>query len=311
MPRKAEIRVAPTATDALLDDLARLDGLFELRLQRGVVVVPRADLVTVVLQNRALQDLMRILDRHRLGEEGGVSVVTSEPDSVVETGDPARVDRDSNEGSWEEMEAIISKDSNAGPNTLLLIVAAGVLTAVGIAMNEIHIAIGGMLVAPAFMPIMRISLGLVAGSAVWRRGVVDTLKLYLVLAASAAACALAMRGAGLDPLDAGAGYYAVAKPFFQYWTTTNWSGVSTSAAAALAGALLIVTKRSTFTSGVMIGLALVPSASLVGMELVAGNPEASARAALRWLTDVALVLAVSAAVFAWERRRLHRRDMRM
>ena len=313
MPRRVEISIPSSRTDALAAELTAIDGVFEVQVHRHAVYGDSSDIMVALVQTRSLQVVMRCLDRHR-GEEGaGITITTSEPDSVMLAGaDNTRIDRDTSEGSWEEMEMIISKDSNANGNTLLLMVASGILTAVGLARNEIHIAIAGMLVAPAFMPIMRISLGLVTRSVVWRRGVVDSLRIYvaLILAAAVSAWVIGLFSDG-PVLPGDTSYYLVGQSFAGYWTTTTGWSLATTAAAALAGALLIVTKRSTFTSGVMIGLALVPSAALVGMFLVEGDVARAASAGMRWGADVLLILTISAAVFGWERARLHRRDMRV
>lgn len=312
MPRKAEITVSNQQTEALLSDLKKMEGLFELRVERGIVIDPSGDVITVVLENHSLHDLMRCLDRHKLGEEGGVSLSTQEPDSLINNNGPSRrVDRDGNEGTWEEIEMIISKDSNANINTLIIIIASGVLAAVGITTNEIHITIGGMLIAPGFMPIMRISLGAVVKSKVWQRGVIDVLKIYSVLVVSAGVTALIMKLGGHKPLPGESSYYEVHESFFEYWTTTSLSSIAASAAASLAGALLMATKRSTYTSGVMIGLALVPSAAIIGMSLVSGDVSSAGQAGLRWITDVILVLLITFGVFYWQKARLHKREMRV
>jgi hypothetical protein len=76
-----------------------------------------------------------------------------------------------------------------------------------------------------------------------------------------------------------------------------------SAAASLAGAILISTKRSAFTSGVMIGLALIPAAAIAAVAATMGEPGTAGKAFLRWLVDVALIASVSFAYFGLERFR--------
>ena len=53
--------------------------------------------------------------------------------------------------------------------------------------------------------------------------------------------------------------------------------------------------------GVMIALALIPSASLVGMALVSGEFGLAGQAWMRWLVDVGCVVLGSAAVFGAKR----------
>ncbi|RDV14500.1 DUF389 domain-containing protein [Pontibacter diazotrophicus] len=294
MPRKVEITVSPERTENILTEINELDGLINLQVLRGASVNPQGDVILATIVTSALQDLERRLDRHDLGKKPGLSLSTSEPDSLVNYNFSDQLDRDSVEASWEEMEMIISKDSNATSILLLLVVCSGILAAVGIATNAMHVAIAGMLVAPGFMPIMRITLGLVSKSgAICKRGVIDVFLIYLVLIAVAAFTAFLMQLYGMNPLADSADYYEVTDTLFTYWTTVSTTSVAASVAASLAGAVLIATKRSVFTSGVMIGLALVPSAAIVGMALVAGDTTAAGLALLRWLIDVGIIVLVS------------------
>ncbi|MBM3492617.1 MAG: hypothetical protein FJX68_19690 [Alphaproteobacteria bacterium] len=48
------------------------------------------------------------------------------------------------------MELVIGKNSNMTGNALLVMLAAGVLAAIGIATNALHIVIGAMLIAPGY-----------------------------------------------------------------------------------------------------------------------------------------------------------------
>ncbi|MEX0834514.1 MAG: hypothetical protein WD010_00365 [Nitriliruptor sp.] len=52
----------------------------------------------------------------------------------------------------------------------------------------------------------------------------------------------------------------------------------------------------------MVALALVPTAALVPMALIAGDPTLAGRAGLRFVIEAALVVAGSAVVFGLKRR---------
>jgi uncharacterized membrane protein len=79
--------------------------------------------------------------------------------------------------------------------------------------------------------------------------------------------------------------------------------------AGLAGVILVTVNRSLLTAGVMVALALVPSASLVGIGLATGDIGLAAEGALRWISDVALVALTAAAILYWKLRVVHRRRM--
>ena len=64
------------------------------------------------------------------------------------------------------------------------------------------------------------------------------------------------------------------------------------------------------TAGVMIALALIPTAALVGMAVVSDAPSVLRGAALRWALDAAVVFGAGLLVFLWKRNRLQSRDAR-
>ncbi|QCR21377.1 DUF389 domain-containing protein [Pontibacter sp. SGAir0037] len=312
MPRKVELTVPAESTKEVVDALNQLEGLINLQVYKSASANEPGDVVKATVATKALQQLMRQMDSLGLGKKPGFSLATSEPDSLISPGFSNLVDRDGTLASWEEMEMIISKDSNANSLILLLLIASGILAATGIATNAIHVVIGAMLVAPGFMPIMRIPLGIVSGcKAVWIRGITDVFLAYGVLIAAAALTAFFLQATGTEPLPGKADYYELTNPLLKYWTTLTSTSVVASAAAGLAGAIMIATKRSIFTSGVMIGLALVPSASLIGMALVTGDVASAGQAAIRWLVDVLLVLASSFIVFSILKAIRYKRNMAM
>lgn len=101
-----------------------------------------------------------------------------------------------------------------------------------------------MLVAPGFMPISRIALGLAGKNPSWHFGLFDFLKGYLVLILGAALTALLLGGMGMNPKEGSSAYYVIEKDLINYWTTVSKFSLLASAAASIAGALLIATKKS-------------------------------------------------------------------
>ena len=251
---------------------------------------------------------MRLLAAHGIGTETGTSYTTSEPVSMVSSSHAASIVRDTSESSWEEIERMAAKESNMTANALLVMALAGMIAAVGIATNALHVVIGAMVIAPGFQPISRIGLGLVAQSPAWRRGLWDTLRGYAVLVAVAALTSLLLDVLGEPALGGGASYLQPGA-LVSFWMTNDETSFLVTLAAATAGVVLVATNRSVLTAGVMIALALVPSAALVGMALVQGATEVAGDAAARWLVDAVLLFGVSIAVFGWKRARVHRRPL--
>jgi uncharacterized membrane protein len=303
---------SPTAkTDAILEDLKNQKDLLQLQVFREVSLSPPGDVIQLAVPNSSMSKIMRILDGHDLGKERGISLISSEPDSLIPTQSTRSIARDINEGSWEEMEMTISNDSNTSINTLFILFISGALACIGIATNSLHIVIGGMLIAPGFMPITRVALGICARHKAWYYGSIDFFKGYLVLILGAAATTALLPVLDVDPLPGSATYYVPEQKLVTYWTTVTGSSLLASAVASIAGALLVATKKSVFTSGVMIGLALVPTAALIGMGAVTGDFTIVEKALIRFIMDVGLVFIFSLLVFLWARFYYHKRDIRM
>ena len=297
-------------TDTILQDLKEVEGLLELQVFRKVSIEPPGDVIKLSIPNTHLHEVMRRVDKYGLGRVNGVSLSSSEPDSLIPTKSSYGIERDINEGSWEEMEMTISNDSNTSINTLLIMFISGSLATIGIATNSLHIVIGGMLVAPGFMPITRVALEIVGKHPGWYYGSFDFFKGYLVLIIGATLTAVLLNALGYSPMEATSTYYKPEKDLLSYWTTITSTSLLASAAASIAGALLVATKKSVFTSGVMIGLALVPTAAIIGIGTISGDFELAGKAFLRFILDVALVLILSLAVFLWVRLYYHKRNFR-
>lgn len=295
-------------TETILEELRQIDALLELQVYRGASLSPPGDVIKVAVPNSRLNNVMRLLDQHNLGKSNGVSLSSSDPDGIIPTQSVRAVERDNNEATWEEMLLTIGDDSNTTPNTLIAMFMSGVLATAGIATNALHIVIGGMLIAPGFMPITRVALGLVARSGTWRYGLLDFIKGYLSLIVGAIITAVVLKALGYSLLTGSPSYYTTVQSLADYWTTFTAPSLVASFAAGIAGGLLVASKKSVFTSGVMIGLALVPSAALVGVGLVEADISIALKALLRFAAETLLVLVTSLLVLGVMRVYLHKRD---
>jgi hypothetical protein len=308
MPRKLEIVVPPAHTDRLLGALAQAEGLIGLRVQRGTSLHPPGDLVTIEVTNRGKHPMMRVLSAQGIGISGNTSLFSSEPESVISPASAGEIVRDTSESSWEEMEHAMNKESAMTVNALLVMAIAGCLATVGIATNALHIVIAAMVIAPGFQPIVRAALGIVARSNTWKRGLLDLARGYAALVAGAAATTAVLYAMDVAVL-AGEASYLPAGTLISYWVKLNPSSVLITAAAAAAGAILIAANRSVLTAGVMIGLALVPAAAIVGIAIATAEWDLLALGLRRWLVEAGLVAAMSLLVLLWKRLRVHGRDM--
>ncbi len=185
---------------------------------------------------------------------------------------------------------------------------AGVIAAVGMATNAVHLVIGAMVVAPGFEPLLKISLSAAAGGGAWKRGLVDMARGYGAPVVGALAGSLVLSATGTS-LPAGSGGYLGTGTLPAYWHELTAAATIVAVVAGLSGAVLINAGRAVLTAGVMIALALVPGAALVGMGAAAGNGGLALEGAVRWAHDAFIVVAIGTAAFASLRvlrgRRLH------
>lgn len=308
MPRILQITVPSDKTEKLLAELATIDGVIGIQLNRSASVLPPGDVVSMEVLTPALHQLMVSLDRLGIGRDPSSSFVTSHPHSVVSPSHAESITTDTSEATWEEIELEISHESNMTANGLLLMCCSGVLAAVGITMDSLHIVIGAMIIAPGFEPISRISLGAVAGGSGWRHGMKDTAKGYAALLAAAGVTSLVLQVMNI-PMT-GKSSYLPSGVLIEYWTTITVPGLLSTMIASIAGAVMLVSDRSVLTAGVMIALALVPAAALIPMSLVSGEPGLAMAALLRWIIEFIAVLMFSALLFLWKRSSLYKRKTR-
>jgi len=307
MPRIVQIALPPEQTEALIGEIKQLDGLIGLTVQRGVSLLPPGDVISADLTTHALHELARLLDRHGIGRGAGNSIRTTQPLGIISPRHIQALRQDPSDALWEEMEATVVHESNMSISGLLLMAFSGIVAAVGISTDALHLVIGAMVIAPGFEPISRIALGAVSGGGAFRRGLADTAKAYLVLAFAAFATGLILPTMGV-PVPGGKGDYLPAGILSAYWSSITAPALLVSAVASATGGLLIAVNRSVLTAGVMIALALIPAATLTGMALSAGDFDLFARSLLRWVIEVTLVGGFSALIFLWKRTSLHRRS---
>lgn len=305
--RSIGLTVPERFTDAMLAEL-RDCGPLAIRLQRGGSIEPVGDVIELEITDHSLGEVMRIADRYGLGDEDGVTMTTSTPSSIINARYEA-LTRESQSTTWEELELSIGEDSTMTPDRVLVMGIAGLITGLGIVTGTVHAVIGAMVIAPGFQPFSRFVLGLVTGSSAWRGGLTDVLRAYGALLVGATVAGVLTMVLGESALDAGDDTYLAASDLVAFWTNVTWHGVAVSAVAAVCGGLLIAIDRTVLTAGVMVALALVPTAALVPMSLLAGEAGLAAAAAGRFGIEVVLVLAGSASVFTYKRASDRRRPV--
>lgn len=302
MPRTLEIACPHDRTDDLVERLRNLDGAIGLSLQRGASLQPPGDLVTVKVTNPAADDVLNEVSELLDGRDD-YSISTSEPDYVIAPPDFDAVDRETNEVTWESVASEFRKESNLEFNFILLMALAGAIASGGLWTDRLHIVVGAMVIAPGFLPLLRLPFGLLMGPRTMvSRGSAALLSGYTALALSAAVSFWV-----LQAIDPSRSTELESREWIRYWSTLSAPSVFVSLAAGAAGAMVVTAGRTVLTAGVMIALALVPTMAITGMALAAGDFSLAAEAAGRWLVDVVSVIAAGALVFVVKQALIHNR----
>lgn len=305
MPRSITVSLPPTQATSLVGELGEMPGVLTVHRLVGASVEPVGDVVTVEIVDREMPTLMRLLHGYGAGSDASISVTMSEPMGMISADAEEEIRRDPASASFEEMEFLLQRESTMDVARLGVMAMAGVLAAVGIATNSVHIVVGAMLIAPAFEPIVKVSFGLVMRSPAWRQGLVDVGEGFAVLIAAAAVTGLLLPTIGIGhPADPGG--YLPEGELLTYWRELTAVSPVIAVAAGIAGTLLVVATRTVLTGGVMVALGLIPGAALVGMGIAAGDPPMVGQGALRWAHDTVIVAVAGAGVLAVTRHQRHR-----
>lgn len=308
MARTVTISMPREHTDSLVDELLALEGVLSLRRQDGASVQPAGDVVTVEVTDRASSRVVGLLTARGAGVDPRVSVTTSEPSGMMTASGADALASDIASTSFEEIEFMLDRQATLWSNETIVMGVAGMVAAAGLVTNAVHLVIGAMVITPGFVPLLKVSFSVAAGGAAWRRGLRQTAMGYGALVLGAAIAALVLQLSGRT-LPAGADAYLSDGSLVSYWREVTAVGTLVAVVAALAGALIVNAGRGVLALGVMIALALVPGAALIGVGAVAGDLGLAVDGALRWAHDAIITVIVGVAAFAvlrWVRgRALH------
>lgn len=309
MARTVAITLPSNRTNSLLADIEKgIDGIISIKAEKGISLKPKGDVLTVEVTNKRLPELMKLLARKGIGSGEDSSISSSQPLSVISKSSDSQIISDTNESSWEEIEQTLVRENPATLNALAVMFVAGAIAAIGIATNALHIVIGAMIIAPAFQPILRVPLGIITQSHPWKAGLIVFIKSYAALVAGAFTAALLISLFQRYTPYGSAATYLEGYELVRYWSSITVPSVLSSALAAVAGTLLVMTNRSVLTAGVLVALALVPSFVLVGVGLANLRPELIGVSALRGFIDVSLVTVIALVIMKWKRSKVYRRQ---
>ena len=302
MHHTIEITIPPEATAGLLAELEALEGVLNLSVLRGASVKPPGDVVTVHALNREVDGVLAVVAWAE--QFGPVSVSTVALQSLVVPQAMQAINDDADEAPWEGFERDLRHHGRLNPNFLALMGLGAAIAVAGLVSGPVPQALAlaaAAIVAPAFEPAAKLTLGLVRGR--WytiRRALVSLAGGYVALALVGALAYLLLHALGkASPasLAASEGVETVVDP-----TAADWL---ISAGGAAAGLVIFTAFRHAVIAGALIALALVPAAALVGAGLAAGEGLMALEALRRVGLDVLLVVVFGGAVVLLKQRLVH------
>ena len=297
-----EIRVPTETTEDVLGELEALEGVIALSVVRRASVKPPGDVVTVHALNRGVDAVLAVAAQAR--QFGPVSLSTAGLQSLVDQQAQLTIDNDVDEAPWEEFERSLRHHGRLNLNFLVLMGLGAAIAVAGLVSAPVPQALAlaaAAIIAPAFEPVAKLTVGLVRHS--WyavRRAFIAAASGYLALALVGALTYLLLHGLGTaspKSLAASEGVKMVIEP-----TAADWF---ISAGGAIAGLVIVTAFRQAVLAGALIALALVPAAALVGAGLAAGEVVMALAALQRVGLDVLLVIVLGGAVVLLKQRLIH------
>ncbi len=271
MHRTIEIVVPPSRTDELIEELEHLDEVISLTAIRGGSIKPPGDVLMVHVLNRGADQVMSFADAMR--EHGQVSVSTHELTSIVDPEHHDKVSNDVDEALWEEAETGLRHQSRITPNYLALMALGGAIGATALVVEsetqQAMAIVAASIVAPGFEPLAKMSMGLALRRwDVARRGLQSAFAGYLALALSAAVVFLALLLAGVSTIEE-----FVANTEVETLAHPTLREMIMSLCGAVAGVIMMTSYRLYLIPGALIALEIIEAGAMIGMALVAGEPE--------------------------------------
>lgn len=150
MSRSIQVSLPADKTDPLVSELSNSKGIVGISLHRGASLKPPGDLLVIDATNEGMKNILDLLAKQDVGKD--VSVLTSEPQSLVSASSQNQIDQETNEASWPEMAALLRRETNVSSNYILAMLLAGVVASAGLWTDTVHIVVGAMVIAPGFEP---------------------------------------------------------------------------------------------------------------------------------------------------------------
>jgi uncharacterized hydrophobic protein (TIGR00271 family) len=301
--------VSPAAlTGRLADQLTATRGVQNLVVQPGAATRPDGDSVQFDMHDEAANPVFR--DLRGLGLDRTGAICVERVDATL--ADHALM---ANHGAivrerapvWEMVEATIRAGAAYSPSFYILLVAAGLIGAVGILTNSQILIVGAMVVGPEYSAIIAVALGISKGNrGPVRDGLLALLWGFLAAIVITLLFGLAVRAAGQAP----ASFLKGTRPVSNLINTPNMYSVIVAVLAGLVGVVSLTEARANALIGVFISVTTIPAAADAGVSLAFSSWREARGSVLQLLLNIAVLIVVGAAGLSTQRMIWRRRTAR-
>jgi uncharacterized hydrophobic protein (TIGR00271 family) len=299
----------PQSTDRILEVLGASSGALNVTVHTGAARYPDGDVVECDLVPDVAGAVIHQLRGLGPRERGPLSVDRTDMAVIRSHREMIRPMVSDREIApvWEVVDATIRSNASYPFSFFLLLIAAGLIAAVGILTNSQILIVAAMVVGPEYNAILGAALGITERNArPVRRGLTALGIGFGAAVISTWLFSLIIRWAGQAPHD----YLLGFRPVSDLISQPNLFSVVVAVIAGIVGVVSILQARASALIGVFISVTTIPAAAAMGLSAAFGQWHEARGATEQLVLNVAILLAVGVVTLTLQRRFWRGRELR-
>jgi uncharacterized hydrophobic protein (TIGR00271 family) len=284
-----------------LDLLCASPAVINVAHLHGASRKPRGDVVLCDVAREDASVIISDLKELNIPRHGSIAVEhidTAISDAAV-AAEKAAPGLPSDAVVWEEVESRTSEQTELSFSFVLFMVAAMLIAAVGIVLDQPILIVGAMVVGPEFGPLAAICVALVQRQAhLAKRSLIALAVGFPVGTLATLLTTLVMVWIGLFPDD----FAETQHPFTAFISNPDWLSLFVAFVAGSAGVLSLTSAKSGALVGVLVSVTTIPAASNLGVAAAYGAWEDAGGAAGQLGINLAGIVAAGVLTLFVQRR---------
>jgi len=291
----------PASTARILEVLGASSGALNVTVHPGSARYPDGDVVECDLVPDVAGAVIHQLRELAPRERGPISVDRTDMAVIRSHREMIRPMVSDREIApvWEVVDATIRANAAYPFSFFLLLVAAGLIAAVGILTNSQILIVAAMVVGPEYNAILGAALGITErNDRPVKRGVYALGIGFAAAVMSTWLFSLVIRWTGQAPRDFLVGF----RPVSDLISQPNLFSIVVAVIAGIVGVVSILQARASALIGVFISVTTIPAAAAMGLSAAFGQWHEAWGATQQLVLNVAILLAVGVATLTLQRR---------